>query len=267
MMRALFTAATGMKTQQFFTDITSNNLSNVNTHGFKKARPNFQDLVYQYIKEAGSPVLQGSQNPTGVSVGLGVKPEATEKLFMQGSLQQTDNPLDVAILDPSGSNGGFFQVRRQDGSIAYSRDGSFKLDRDGNVVTASGFFLEPQVTVPQDTIQVDISIDGVISVLLPGQPDLQQIGQLELVKFINPGGLKNLGGNLLGETVASGPPQVGQPGQNGFGTAQQGFLETSNVQIVDEMVHLILAQRAFEADSRAVQTSDEMLGIANQLKR
>ncbi len=267
MMRALFTSATGMKSQQFLTDVIANNLANVNTTGFKKARPNFQDLLYQIIKEAGSPVLQGSQNPTGVSVGLGVKTEATEKLFMQGSLQQTDNPLDIAIMDPSGTNGGFFQVRRQDGTIAYTRDGSFKLDRDGNIVTASGFFLEPQVTVPQDTLQIDISIDGVISVLLPGQPDLQQIGQVEIVKFINPGGLKALGGNLLAETVASGAPQVGQPGQNGFGTVQQGFLEASNVQIVDEMVNLILAQRAFEVDSRAVQTSDEMLGIANSLKR
>lgn len=267
MMRALFTAATGMKSQQFFTDVISNNLANVNTTGFKKARPNFQDLLYQIIKEAGSPVLQGSQNPTGISVGLGVKTEATERLFMQGPLQQTDNPLDIAIMDPSGTNGGFFQVRRQDGTIAYTRDGSFKLDRDGNIVTASGFFLEPQVTVPQDTLQVDISIDGVISVLLPGQPDLQQIGQIEVVKFINPGGLKSLGGNLFSETIASGQPQVGQPGQNGFGVVQQGFLEISNVQVVDEMVHLILAQRAFEADSKAVQTSDDMLGIANNLKR
>lgn len=256
-----------MKSQQFFTDVISNNLANVNTTGFKKARPNFQDLLYQIIKEAGSPVLQGSQNPTGISVGLGVKTEATERLFMQGPLQQTDNPLDIAIMDPSGTNGGFFQVRRQDGTIAYTRDGSFKLDRDGNIVTASGFFLEPQVTVPQDTLQVDISIDGVISVLLPGQPDLQQIGQIEVVKFINPGGLKSLGGNLLSETIASGQPQVGQPGQNGFGVVQQGFLEISNVQVVDEMVHLILAQRAFEADSKAVQTSDDMLGIANNLKR
>ncbi|MCD6419625.1 MAG: flagellar basal-body rod protein FlgG [Synergistetes bacterium] len=262
MIRALWTAASGMMAQQLNIDTISNNLSNVNTTGFKKNRAEFEDLIYQTTAEAGTPVATGLTLPTGIQVGLGVRPSATQKLFMQGNIYQTENPLDIAI-----EGDGFFQVTLPDGTIAYTRDGSFKLDANGNVVTSDGYFIEPPITIPQNATSISISPEGVVSVKVPGQVAAQNVGQIQLARFVNPAGLKAVGDNLFKETDASGAPIVANPGTNGMGNLRQGFLEASNVQVVEEMVKLITAQRAYESNSKSIQTADDMLRIANGLKR
>lgn len=262
MMRSLFTAATGMLTEQLNTDIIAHNLANVNTTGYKKHRPNFQDLFYQTLREAGTPVTQGASIPVPLQVGLGVRPVANQKIFMQGNLIQTDHDLDVAIMGI-----GFFQIQLPNGEISYTRDGTLKMDKEGSVVTSNGYYLEPRLSIPQEAISIAITEDGHVTVKIPGQIEPQDVGDITLVRFVNNGGLGNIGDNLYLETVASGPPIEGQPTLEGFGSIRQRFLEQSNVQVVEEMVNLIVAQRAFEASSKAIQTSDDMLGVSNNLKR
>ena len=262
MMRSLYTAASGMMAQQYNMDTISNNLANVNTTGFRKNVAHFQDLVYQEIQAPGSPV-GASVVPVGQQVGLGVKVGSSEKIFEQGSLQQTGNSLDVAI-----EGDGFFQISKPDGTIAYTRDGSFKRDANGAVVTADGYFLQPQLTVPQNAISVNVGTDGTVTAQVPGSTTPQQLGQIQLVRFVNPAGLSPTGGqNLYTQTAASGAPIVSTPGLNGTGTLQGGYLENSNVQVVEEIVNMIVAQRAYEANSKAIGASDEMLSTAVQLQR
>jgi flagellar basal-body rod protein FlgG len=262
MMRALYSAASGMEAMQFQMDTISNNLANVNTTGFKGNQARFQDLVYQELRAPGSPV-GASVVPVGQDVGLGVKVGASEKLFTQGNLMQTGNPLDVAI-----QGDGFFQVTMPDGTTAYTRDGSFKRDANGAMVTADGYFVQPQITVPQNAQQLSIGEDGTVTALVPGSNLPQQLGQIQLARFVNPAGLSPLGGhNLYTQTAASGAPIVTQAGLNGAGTLQGGYLENSNVQVVQEIVNMITSQRAFEANSKTITAADEMLQTANQIIR
>ncbi len=261
-MRSLWSAATGMIAQQVNMDVISHNLANVNTVGYKKGRADFDDLMYQIDKEPGAPVAGGSMIPTGIQIGLGARVGATQKIFTQGNFQQTDNPLDIAI-----EGDGFFQVTLPDGTIAYTRDGSWKIDSEGQIVTSDGYLIEPAIVVPENAQSITITADGAVYVTVPGQAEQQQIGQIQLAKFINPAGLKAIGRNLFLQTGASGAPAVANPGEEGLGTLQQGFLEMSNVKVVEEMVNMIVAQRAYEANSKSIQTSDEMLRIANNLRR
>ena len=262
MMRALWSAASGMLGQQLNIDTIANNLANVNTHGFKKNRVEFQDLLYQTIRPAGVPLNRGTQTAVGLQVGVGTKPVASQKIYAQGEVDSTSNPLDILI-----EGDGFFQVQTADGTIAYTRDGSFKKDGDGHIVTSEGFMLQPEITVPAETTKIDISAEGKVFAEIPGliQPDL--IGEIELAKFINPAGLEAKGHNLLSPTAASGEAILGTPSQEGFGSLQQGFLEASNVKVVEEMVSMIMSQRAYEANSKSIQASDEMLSLANNLRR
>jgi len=262
MMRGLWTAASGMAAQQLNMDVVANNLANVNTTGFKRSRVDFQDLVYQTIRPAGTAVAEGAQVPTGIQVGLGVHPAAIQKVFSQGDFQQTQNPLDVAI-----EGDGFLQVLQPDGTIAYTRDGTFKLDNQGRLVTSDGYSLEPELTIPAEATQIAIGADGTLSISLPGQAQPQEVGQIQLAKFLNPAGLSSLGKNLFVPTGASGEAITGTPGRDGFGTLGQGMVEMSNVRIVDEMVNMIVAQRAYEVNSKSIQTADDMLAIANNLRR
>jgi flagellar basal-body rod protein FlgG len=248
--------------QQMNTDVIANNIANANTPGFKRDRINFQDLLYQTFRRAGQSTLTGSMVPTSLRVGHGVRPIATQKMFMTGAAQQTGNPLDLMI------NGeGFFQVTMADGTPAYTRDGTFKIDGDGNVVTADGLLIEPAITVPADAVRIEVANDGTMSVLVGSDNTLTQVGQVQLVRFQNPAGLEAIGQNLFKQTDASGDPVTGSPGQEGFGQIAQGFLEMSNVSIVEELVQLIVAQRAFETNSRAVSVADQLLSIANNLAR
>lgn len=251
-----------MMAQQLNVDTISHNLSNVSTTGYKKVRVDFQDLLYQTLKAAGTPVAPGVENPTGLQVGLGVKPAATQRIFQQGDFERTDNPLDLVI-----EGDGFFQITLPDGTLAYTRDGSFKRDSTGRMVTSDGFPLNPEITIPQDAIEVSVGQDGTVSVRTQGAAAPATIGQITLAKFINPAGLSSFGKNLFQETGASGPPLVSTPGTGGVGTIAQGFLENSNVQVVEEMVKLIIAQRAFEVNSRAVTTADDMLAQVAALRR
>ncbi|MBE3599444.1 MAG: flagellar basal-body rod protein FlgG [Limnochordaceae bacterium] len=262
MMRSLWTAASGMVGQQFTIDTIANNLANVNTGGFKKSRVDFQDLLYQTLRFAGTPVTAGAEIPTGLQVGHGVRPVATVKIFTQGTFRETDNPLDLVI-----EGDGFFQILMPDGTVAYTRDGAFKKDSEGRLVTSDGFALEPEIVIPPEAMEVSVASDGTVSVINPGSNEPQTVGQLELARFVNPAGLRNYGRNLFLATAASGQPIVGQPGLDGFGSLAQGFLEISNVQVVEEMVNLILAQRAYDANSKAIQASDDMLNTANNLRR
>lgn len=262
MMRALWTAASGMIGQQYKIDTTANNLANVNTTGFKKSRVDFQDLLYQTVRYAGTPVTAGAQIPTGIQIGHGVRPVATQRLFTQGTFQQTDNPLDLVI-----EGDGFFQVLLPDGSIRYTRDGAFKRDSDGRLVTSDGFPLEPEIRIDENALSINIGSDGTVSIQLPGQDEPEEIGKIQLARFVNPAGLKSDGRNLYLPTAASGPPIVGEPGLDGFGNLAQGYLEMSNVQVVEEMVSMIVAQRAYETNSKAIQAADEMLHTANNLRR
>ncbi|MDX9703181.1 MAG: flagellar basal-body rod protein FlgG [Candidatus Auribacterota bacterium] len=260
MLRALFTSSTGMKAQQLYVDTIANNLANVNTTGFKKSRVDFQDLIYQTLKAGGSETADGNQVPEGMQVGLGVKPVSIAKLFSQGTISLTGNDLDFAI-----EGDGFFQILQPNGTIAYTRDGAFNIDANGNLVTNDGFFLEPAISIPANAKKVSIGQDGSVSALLDDNT-IANIGQIEIATFINPSGLSAEGRNLLIETAASGPPSTGTPGLESRGTLAQGFLELSNVQLVDELVNMIIAQRAYEVNSRAIRTSDEMLQTANQLR-
>jgi flagellar basal-body rod protein FlgG len=262
MMRSLFIAATGMEAQKLNIDVISNNLANVNTTGFKKSRADFQDLMYQTVRTPGAPSGEGSIVPSGIQVGLGVKPVAIQKIFLQGDFVQTGNNLDMVI-----EGNGFFQILTPDGTTAYTRSGSFKLDNDGRIVNSDGYPLEPNITIPTNAVNISISTDGKISVVQAGSSVPTEVGQIELAKFINPGGLISLGRNLFLNSEASGDPTTGNPASSGMGTISQGFIENSNVNVVEEMVNMIVSQRAYEVNSKAVQASDEMLQVANNLKK
>ncbi len=262
MMRALWSAASGMTAQELNVDTIANNLANVNTTGFKKQRVEFQDLMYETLRNAGTAAAEGVEIPTGIQVGLGSRTAATRKLFAQGTFQETGNPLDMVI-----EGDGFFQVLTPNGSVAYTRAGAFKIDSEGNVVTADGFPLEPPLVVPPSTTSISVGSDGTVSATTAGSTEPQTIGQIELARFANPAGLQNLGHSLLGVTAASGEPTVGAPGIDGLGTISQGMLEMSNVKVVEEMVNMITAQRAYEANSQAIRIADQMLEIANNTRR
>ena len=261
-MRALWTAATGMHAQQLTLDVIANNLANVQTGGFKRSRVDFQDLIYQSIQVPGMASAQDNEVPSGFQVGHGARAVSTQRLFVEGDLQPTGNPLDIAL-----EGEGFFQVTQPNGEIAYTRAGSFKKDSQGRVVTAEGFLLEPEITIPEDAISVSIGVDGTVSIQQPGVLQPQQVGAIEIARFVNPAGLESLGRNLFRPTQASGDPTPGTPGQEGFGTVLQFFLEGSNVSVVEEMVNLIAGQRAYEINSRAIRTADEMMQTANNLVR
>lgn len=262
MIRSLWTAASGMQAQQVNIDVIANNLANVNTAGFKKSRADFQDLMYQTVKLTGAPSTQSTQNPTGIQVGLGVKPASVSKIFTAGTISQTGNDLDIAI-----EGDGFFQITLPDGTTAYTRAGTFKRDSTGKVVTPEGNPISPEVVIPASASKVNIGNDGTVSVLQPGQSAPAQIGSITLAAFSNPAGLYAMGKNLFLETAASGAPVSGTAGQSGLGTMSQGYLEMSNVNIMEEMVSMITGQRAYEINSKAVQASDEMLKEAANLKR
>ena len=254
MIRSLWIAKTGLDAQQTNIDVISNNLANVSTNGFKRARPVFEDLLYQTLRQPGAQSSQQTQLPTGLQLGTGVRPVAVEKIHTQGSLQQTGNSLDVAI------NGkGFLQILMPDGTTAYTRDGSFQVDSQGQMVTASGYALQPAITIPSNAISVTIGKDGTVTVLQSGSPTPTQVGTLQLAGFINPAGLQSLGENLFQETAASGAPSANTAGTNGLGILSQNYVETSNVNVVEEMVNMIQAQRAYEINSKAVTVSDQML--------
>lgn len=258
MNQALWVAKTGLDAQQTRMTVVSNNLANVNTTGFKKGRAAFEDLLYQTVRQPGAQTSQQTQSPSGLQLGTGVRVVSTEKMFSQGNLLQTSNSLDIAI------NGrGFFQIQMPDGTMGYSRDGSFQLDSQGQIVNHEGFALQPGITIPQGTQSISISADGIVSAQLTGQAAPQQIGTLTVADFINPAGLQARGENLFIETAASGPPQTGTPGLNGTGSLVQGSLESSNVNIVEEMVNMIETQRAYEINSKAIQTTDAMLQYVN----
>ncbi len=262
MIRSLWTAATGMQAQTVTIDLIANNLANVNTAGFKRSRADFQDLLYENLKPPGVSSADGTQVPTGIEIGHGTRLVATQKLFTQGDFKQTGNQLDMAI-----EGDGFFQVIQPNGEIAYSRAGNFKVDSEGRIVTPDGFLMEPEITIPTDSLSISISTDGTVSVIQAGQSEPVQVGSIELARFSNPAGLKSIGRNLFLATSASGDAVTGTPGEDEYGTIAQGFLEMSNVSVVDEMVKMITAQRAYEINSKAIQTADEMLQAANNLKR
>jgi len=260
MMRSLYIAATGMEAQNLNIDVISNNLANVNTNGFKKSRPAFQDLLYQTLRTPGATSSDGTMIPSGIQVGMGVNPVAVEKIFLQGDFSQTGNSLDAVI-----QGNGFFQVLMPDGTTSYTRAGSFQLDGQGRIVTPNGYPIEPGITIPANTTNISISSDGFVSVLLPGNTTPTQIGQIQLANFINPGGLNALGSNLFQQTASSGEPTTSNPGANGLGTILQGSVEMSNVNVVEEMVDMIAAQRAYEVNSKTIQAADQMLQVANNL--
>ena len=259
-MRSLWTSTTGMSAQNLNMDVIANNLANVSTNGFKKDRAVFEDLLYQNLRQVGAASSDQSQLPTGLQVGLGARVSAATRNFSQGSLQQTGNNLDIAI-----QGQGFFQIQLPDGSTAYSRDGSFQLDAAGQVVTANGHVLQPGITIPPNAQSVTLAADGTVNVALPGQAAPQAVGQLQLATFINPGGLEPRGQNLYAETAASGAPGVGAPGSDGRGALMQGHVEGSNVNVVEELVAMIATQRAYELNSKAIQTTDQMLARLGQL--
>jgi flagellar basal-body rod protein FlgG len=262
MMRALWSAASGMIAQQLNVDTIANNLANTNTAGFKRQRVDFQDLMYQTVRTAGTPVAEGVQLPTGIQVGLGARAAATTKIFTQGTFQDTSNPLDLVI-----EGDGFFQITTPGGGLAYTRAGAFKLDSSGNVVTADGYQLEPAIAIPSAAETIAVGADGTVSVTLAGQTAPQSIGQITIARFANPAGLRNVGHSLYAVTEGSGQPDVGIPGENGRGLLAQGVLELSNVQVVEEMVNMITAQRAYEANSQAIRVADDMLETANNARR
>src|SRR5689334_10334053 len=263
MIRALYSAASGMTAQQTNVDNIAHNLANANTSGYKQRRAQFQDLLYQTLVQPGASASQQTVVPTGLQLGLGTRAASNEILFTQGSFSQTDNPLDLVI-----QGRGFFQVRRPSGELAYTRAGAFHLDRDGNIVTSDGNPLEPQITLPPDAQSLSIAQDGTVSYMQPNQTAAQQAGQIQLASFQNPAGLNSLGGNLYSPTDASGDPTVGVPGgQEGMGSVMQGYLEQSNVSVVEEFIDLIVAQRGYEANSKVVQAADQMYQQVNNMVR
>ena len=260
MIRSLWIAKTGLDAQQTNLDVISNNLANVSTNGFKRQRAVFEDLLYQNMRQPGAQSSQQTQIPSGLTLGVGVRTVATEHIHTQGSLQRTDNPLDMSI------NGqGFFQIQMPDGTISYTRDGAFQRDSTGQMVTSSGYPLSPPITIPQDATSITIGRDGIVSVVQAGQTAPTQVGTIQLATFINNGGLQSVGENLYVETASSGTPTPNTPGTNGTGLINQGMVETSNVNVAEELVTMIQTQRAYELNSRVVSTSDAMLGKLSQL--
>ena len=258
MTSALWIAKTGLDAQQTRMSVISNNLANVNTTGFKRGRAQFEDLLYQNVRQTGGQTSQNTQLPSGLMLGTGVRTVSTAKTFTQGNLTQTNNSLDLAI------NGqGFFQIQMPDGTVAYTRDGSFQMNSEGQVVTSNGYLLQPQITLPANTQSITIGSDGVVSAQLPNQVESNQVGTLQTVNFVNYAGLQPIGDNLFLESAASGAPQTGNPGSNGLGPIVQGSLETSNVNVVEELVDMIETQRAYEMNSKAISTTDEMLQYVN----
>ncbi|HLV00016.1 MAG TPA: flagellar basal-body rod protein FlgG [Acidobacteriota bacterium] len=262
MLRALHSAASGMEALQLNMDNIAHNLANVNTTGFKQRRTQFQDLLYQNLVAPGSNASTSTEVPTGLQIGLGTRAVSNEILFLQGDYMETGNELDLVV-----EGRGFFQVRLPDGQIAYSRSGAFHLDRDGNIVTAAGDPVEPQINIPREATKISIAADGTVSVNLPGQPNAQQVGRFDLATFSNPAGLNSIGKNLFLPTASSGDPVTSTAGENGTGTLLQGFLEQSNVNIVKEMINLIISQRAYESNSRVVRTADQMYQEVNNMVR
>ena len=260
MIRSLWISKTGLDAQQTNMDVVANNLANVSTNGFKRARAIFEDLLYQTIRQPGAQSSQQTQLPSGLQLGTGVRPVATERVFTQGNLQQTGNSLDVAI-----NGGGFFQIQLPDGTTAYTRDGSFHVNAQGQVVTSSGYQVQPAITIPNNALSVTIARDGVVSVTRAGTATPTQVGTLQLASFINPPGLQSMGENLYLETAASGTPSANTPGTNGLGVLNQGYVETSNVNVVEELVNMIQTQRAYEINSKSIQASDQMLQKLTQL--
>ncbi|HMN92495.1 MAG TPA: flagellar basal-body rod protein FlgG [Hydrogenophaga sp.] len=260
MMNSLWISKTGMQAQQNQLDVISNNMANVSTNGFKRSTAVFEDLMYQNLRQVGAAADEQNQLPTGLQLGLGVRTVATSRSFTQGSLQQSGNQLDLAV-----NGNGFLQVTMPDGTTGYTRDGSLKLDAQGRIVTSGGLPLANDITIPPEAQNITVSPDGVVSVKLPGNATPQQVGNIELASFINPGGLEPLGQNLFGETVASGAPNNAAPGTAGMGSLMQGYVETSNVNVVQELVTMIQTQRAYEMNSKAIQTSDQMLQRLSQL--
>lgn len=260
MLRALSTAATGMISQQNYLDVISNNIANVNTTGFKKSRLEFQDMLSQVVKTPGAMINQGTFQPVGIEYGLGVKTAATTKVFSQGTAVSTDRNLDIAI-----QGEGFLQVMKTDGTLAYTRDGSLKLDSMGQLCTTDGLLIQPQTAIPSDATEIDITQDGNISVTVGKDTTQTIVGTLQLVRFQNPSGLLSIGHNMYVETAASGNPIQDTPGENGMGTIEQGYLEGSNVQIVEELIGLIKAERAFESNSKIITTSSDILKETNQM--
>jgi flagellar basal-body rod protein FlgG len=262
MMQSLYIGSTGMLGMQTQIDTTANNIANVNTIGFKKSRAEFADLMYKTMEYAGTSTSDTTKSPTGIEVGLGVRPTATNKIFTEGNLKQTDNQLDMAV-----TGRGFFKVQLPDGSEAYTKNGAFKVDQNGTVVNSDGYPLTPQIVLPADATNVTVGVDGTVTVTQPGQAQATQVGQVNLTNFINPAGLHSLGDNLYIETDSSGQPVEGSPGVDGLGTIRQGFVEMSNVQLVVELTDLITGQRAYDSNSKIITTSDEMLTTVNSLKR
>ncbi len=260
MIRSLYIAATGMNAQQTNMDVISNNLANTSTNGFKKGRAVFEDLLYQTLRQPGAQSSQQTLLPSGLQLGTGVRPAATERIFTQGNLTQTSNAKDVAI-----NGDGFFQVLMPDGTTAYTRDGSFQVDNNGQLVTASGYPVQPAITIPANALSLTIARDGTVSVTQPGNTVNVQIGTFQLATFINNAGLQSLGENLYAETAASGAPNVAQPGTNGAGVLNQNYVEASNVNVVQELVNMIQTQRAYEINSKAVTASDQMLQRLTQM--
>lgn len=253
-MRSLWTATTGMSAQNLNMDVIANNLANVSTSGFKKSRADFQDLLYQIMKVPGSPTSADTKSPTGIQVGLGVKPGSVTKIFTEGDIVQTGNTLDVAI-----EGAGFFQVSMPDGTTAYTRAGTLKLDGEGRITTSDGYPIQPEITIPEDALQVTISQTGVVSAIIGGDTTSTELGNIDLADFVNDAGLIAIGKNLFRETESSGTALVGTPGDNGIGTLLQGYVENSNVNLVEELTQMITAQRAFEINSKVISTSDEMM--------
>lgn len=260
MIRSLWISKTGLDAQQTQMDVIANNLANVSTNGFKRARAVFEDLLYQNIRQPGAQTSQQTQSPSGLQLGTGVRPVATERIFTQGNLQQTGNDKDIAI-----QGAGFFQVLLPDGSTAYTRDGSFQVDSQGQLVTSSGFAVQPAITIPANAESMTIGRDGTVSITQAGSAQPTQVGTIQLSTFINPAGLLGKGENLFSETAASGSPNTNAPGSNGAGLLSQGYVETSNVNVVEELVNMIQTQRAYEINSKAITTSDQMLQKLTQL--
>ena len=262
MIKSLYTAATGMQAQALNIDVIANNLANASTTGFKGSRADFQDLIYETARQAGDSSSDDNIVPTGIQIGHGTRASAVSKLFSQGEFQNTKNELDLAI-----EGNGFFQIMQPDGEVAYSRAGAFKIDGEGRIVTSDGFLMEPELSIPADTMAISIGIDGTVSVKQAGSSSATEIGSITLARFVNPAGLSSSGRNLYAPTEASGDAITGTAGQDGYGTIAQGYLEMSNVSVVDEMVNMITAQRAYEINSKTIRTADEMLQMANGLKR
>jgi len=262
MVRGLYTAAAGMNAQQHNIDVTSNNIANVNTTAFKKDRAEFADLMYQSLNFTANATSENTNNPTGIDVGLGVRISGVQKSFLQGSLKQTGNDLDIAI-----QGKGFFQITDANGEISYSRNGAFKRDSDGAMVNSQGYKLEPEIVIPSNLTNISIAPDGTVSAMNPTDGSIEQLGQITLVDFINSAGLAPIGNGLYNSTTTSGDAIEGVANTEAFGSLQQGMLESSNVQLVNAMVDLITAQRAYESNSKSLTTTDQMLQQVNQLKR